>query len=138
MIILNCLKENWKVYNILLVMLFRNYILSSNFQKIKTAFILNSVYLCCKIDSDDTQTLINAKDWSGVLKVNEVVQNIFIECKKIFCSFTSAFCLVFKYSELVQEIQANSSIISNYDSLCYSIKPKVNKKLSLKLLENML
>ena len=33
-------------------------------------------------------------------------------------SFTSAFRLVFKYSELVQEMQANSIIISNYDSLC--------------------
>ena len=35
-------------------------------------------------------------------------------------------------------MQANSIIISNYDSLCYSIEPKVNKKLSLNLLERML
>ena len=32
----------------------------------------------------------------------------------------------------------NSIIISNYDSLCYSIEPKVNKELSLNLLESML
>ena len=32
---------------ILLVMLFTNYILSSNFQKIKIVFILNSVYQYC-------------------------------------------------------------------------------------------
>ena len=61
-----------------------------------------------------------------------------MECEKIFRSFTSAFRLVFKYSELVQEMQANSIIISNYDSLCYSIEPKVNKELSLNLLECML
>ena len=61
------------------------------------------ILLCCKIDSDDTQTLINAKHQGGLWRVNETVQNIFIECEKIFCSFTSAFCLVFKYSELVQK-----------------------------------
>ena len=38
----------------------------------------------------------------------------------------------------LQEMQANSIIISNYDSLCYSIEPKVNKELSLNLLESML
>ena len=97
-----------------------------------------SILLCCKIDFDDTQTLINAKDRGGLWRVNEAVQNIFIECEKIFCSFTSAFRLAFKYSELVQEMQANSIIISNYDSLCCSIEPKVNKELSLNLLESML
>ena len=39
---------------------------------------------------------------------------------------------------LVQEMQANSIIISNYDSLCYVIELKVNKELSLNLLESML
>ena len=123
-------------------MLFTNYILSSNFQKIKIVFILClSILLCCKIDSDDTQTLINTKDRGGLWRINETVQKIFIECEKIFRSFTLAFLLVFKYSELVQEMQADSIIISNYDSLCYSIEPKVNKELKLKslnLLESML
>ena len=90
-----------------------------------------SILLYCKRDSDDTRTLINAKDRGRLWRINETVQNIFIACEKIFRSFTSAFRLVFKYSELVQEMQANSIIISNYDSLCYSIEPRVNKKLSL-------
>ena len=118
MILLNFLEENWKVYSILLFMLFTNYVLSSNFQKIKIVFILNSVYQYYCADSDDTQTLLNAKDWGGLWRVDETVQNIFIECEKIFHSFISAFHLVFKYSELVQEMQAKSIIISNYDSLC--------------------
>ena len=91
----------------------------------------------CKINSDDTETLVDAKDQGGLWRVNETVQNIFIECEKIFPSFTSAFCLVFKCSELVQEMQANSIIISNYDSLCHSIDPNVNKELSLNLLKSM-
>ena len=52
--------------------------------------------------------------------------------------FASKFRLVIKYFELVEEMQANSIIISNYDSLCYNIVPKVNKGLSLNVLENML
>ena len=93
--------------------------------------------MCCKIDSDETQGRMNAKDRGGFWRVNETVQNIFIECEKIFPSLTSAFCLVFKCSELVQEMQANSIIISNYDSLCHSIDPNVNKELSLNLLKSM-
>ena len=123
-------------------MLFTNYILSSNFQKKKKKDCdyskqCLSILLCCKIDSDDTQRRIKAKDRGGLWRVNETVQNIFIEYEKIFPSFTSAFCLVFKCSELIQEMQANSIIISNYDSLCHSIDPKVNKEPSLNLLKRM-
>ena len=102
-------------------------------------FILNTVYqpilLCCKIDSDDTQTLISAKDQDGLWRASETAQNIFIECEKIFRSFTSEFHLV---SELIKEMQTKSIIISNYDLLCYSNEPKVNKELSVSLLESML
>ena len=80
---------------ILLAMLFTNYILSSNFQKIniKIVFILKSlsILLCCKTDSDDTQTLINAKDQGGLWRVNETDQNIFIEYEKIFRSLHQHF-----------------------------------------------
>ena len=57
-------------------MLFRNYILNLNCQKIKIVFILNRVYqYCCpaKLISDDTQTLINAKYQGGLWRVNETV-----------------------------------------------------------------
>ena len=84
------------------------------------------------------QKLINAKDRGGLWRFNETVQNIFVEYEEIFCAFTSEFRLVFKYPELIQEMQAKSIIISNYDSLCYSIVPKVNKDLSLNLLESVL
>ena len=82
-------------------MLLTNYILSSNFQKQDCVYSKQclSILLCCKIDSDDTQKLVNAKDQGGLWRVNETVRNIFIECEKIFYSFTSAFRLIFKYSE---------------------------------------
>ena len=59
--------------------------------------------------------LINAKNRGGLWSVNETVQNILIECEKIFRSITSAFRLVFQYSELVQEMQKNSIINSYYN-----------------------
>ena len=45
-------------------MMFTNYILSENSQKIKIVHSKQfvSILLCCKTYSDDTQTLINAKD----------------------------------------------------------------------------
>ena len=76
-----------------------------------------SILLSFKIDADGTQTLINAKNRGGLWRVNETVQNIFIECEKIFRSITSAFRLVFQYSELVQEMQKNSIINSYYNWL---------------------
>ena len=47
-----------------------------------------SILLCCKIHSDDAQILINAEDRGGLWRVNETVQNIFIECEKIFRSLS--------------------------------------------------
>ena len=66
MILLNGLKENSKVFNVLLVMLFINYILSSNFRKIKIVSILNSVYqYCCATRLILMILRHNAKDRGG-------------------------------------------------------------------------
>ena len=43
-----------------------------------------------------------------------------------------------KCSDLVQKMQTNSIVISNFSSLCYDIEPRVNKQISFNLLENML
>ena len=51
---------------------------------------------------------------------------------------TSQFQPVLKCSDLVQKMQTNSIIISNFNSLCYNIEPRVNKEISFNLLENML
>ena len=41
-------------------------------------------------------------------------------------------------SDLVQKMQTNSIVISNFNSLCYGIEPRVNKEISFNLLENTL
>ena len=94
--------------------------------------------MCCKTDSDSTQTLINSQDRGGLWSVNDNVQIIFIECGKIFRLCTSNFQTVINSAQLVQEIQSSPCVISNFDALCYNIEPKVNKKISLNLLEIML
>ena len=75
-----------------------------------------------KVDSDNTQTLVTARDRGGLWKVNELIATIFLECEKIFRSFTSQFQPELKCSDLVQKIQTNSGVISNFNSLYYYIE----------------
>ena len=94
--------------------------------------------MCCKTDSDRTQTLLNSQDLGGLWRVNDNLQNIFIECEEIFCLSTSNFQAVINSPQLVQEMQSSLCVFSNFDGLCYNIEPKVNEEISLNLLENML
>ena len=96
-----------------------------------------SILLCCNTDSDSAQTLINSQDRGGLWRVNNNVQNIFIECEKIFRLPTSNFQTVINSAKLVQEMQGNPCVISDFGALCYNIEPNVNKEISLNLLENM-
>ena len=92
----------------------------------------------CKTDSDSTQSLINSQDCGGLLRVNDNVQNIFIEREKIFRLSTSNFQTVINSAQLVQDMQGSLCVISNFDALCYNIEAKVNEEIRLNLLENML
>ena len=67
-----------------------------------------------------------------------VVQNIFIECEKIFRSSITHFEIVINLPQLVQKLHGNPCVISVFDALGYSIEPKFNSEISLNLLKNML
>ena len=43
-----------------------------------------------------------------------------------------------KCSDLIQKMQTNYIVFSNFNSLCYDIEPRVNKGISCNLWENML
>ena len=88
--------------------------------------------------SDSTETLINLQHRGGLWRVNDNVQNIFIEREKIFRLSTSNFQTVINSAQLVQDMQGSPCVISNFDALCYNIEPKVNKEISSNLLENVL
>ena len=57
--------------------------------------------------SDDTQTLVTARDRGRFWTVGI----IFLECEKIFRSFTSQFQPVLKCSNLLQKMQTNSIVM---------------------------
>ena len=83
--------------------------------------------------------LTTAQDRGGLSKVSEFVGTIFLQCEKIFWSFTSQLQPVLKCSGLVQQkMQTNSIVISNFNSLSYDIDPRINKEISFNLVENML
>ena len=43
-----------------------------------------SILKACKVEHDDSQTLVNLNDRGGLWKVNKKMQGIFIECENIF------------------------------------------------------
>ena len=61
-------------------------------------------FIAIKVDSDDTQILVTARDKGGLWKVNEFAGTIFLECEKIFQSFTSQFRPILKCSGLVKKM----------------------------------
>ena len=48
-----------------------------------------NILMLLKIDSDDTQALLYSNNRGGLWRVNEAVQNTFVEYENIFRSFTS-------------------------------------------------
>ena len=65
----------------------------------------SSILLFCNTDSDSTQILINSQDHWGWGKVNDNIQNIFLECEK---SFLFIYFKQINAAQLVQEMQSLS------------------------------
>ena len=97
-----------------------------------------SILFECKVCSDDTQLLVNSKDRGGLWKVNTTMLNIFMECERIFRSFTLNFQSSLNCRDIVREMQSSFVFISSYDSICYNVKPEVNREICFNLLENIL
>ena len=92
----------------------------------------------CKSYSDDTQTLVNARDRGSFWNVNKNMQQLFIKCECIFRAHTSLFSVKIVCKDLVHVMLQNSVVVSNFKSICYGIDPEVNKEISLNLLEQIL
>ena len=112
-------------------MLFISFIKYSNLQKrgirIHSSSNAYQFYYNVKLIQTILKHLVTARDRGGLWKVNESVRTIFLECEKIFRSSTSQFQPVLKCSDLVQKMQTNSIVLSNFNSLCYDIEPRVNE-----------
>lgn len=97
-----------------------------------------SILQACKVESDDSQTLVNIRDRGGLWKVNKKIQDVFLQCEQIFRSKTSNFTTTLVCKDMVKEMLSNCSVLSNFKSVCYGVDPKVSKEISMNLLEHVL
>ena len=97
-----------------------------------------SILKACKVEHDDSQTLVNLNDRGGLWKVNKEMQGIFIECENIFCARTSTFQTSIGSTSLVSEMLQNCHVVSSYRLICYGVKPKVPNEICFNILEKML
>ena len=92
----------------------------------------------CKVKEDSSQTLVNIKDRGGLWKLNKKIQDLFLECELLFRSKTEHFLSKLVSEELVKVMSTNCSVSSIYKSICNEIDPKVNKEISMNLLDHLL
>ena len=97
-----------------------------------------AILQACKIDSDETQTLVNVRDRGGLWRTNGKIQDVFYQCEMIFRNKTASFITKLNCGDLVDNMFQNSTILSNFKSICHDIDPKVDKEISLDLLERIL
>ena len=92
----------------------------------------------CKVDTDDSQTLIDARDRGGLWKVSKTMQDIFVECELIFRAKTTGFKTSIVCEELVIETMKNIIVMSNFNSIALSVDTRIKKEFRLNLLEHIL
>ena len=97
-----------------------------------------SILQACKIDSDDSQTLVNDRDRGGLWKVNKNMQDLFTKCECIFRSKTAKFSVKIVCGELVKYMLQDSTIMAKFKAICYEVDPKVNSEIGMNLLEQIL
>ena len=96
-----------------------------------------SILQACKVESDDTQTLMNARDRGGLWKVNKQIERVFLQSELLFRARTASFKTKMACEDLVEEILKDSSVLSNYNNICLNASLKISKEVSLDLLEHM-
>ena len=97
-----------------------------------------AILQACKVDSDNTQTLVNARDRGGLWRVNKNMQALFLKSECIFRSKTAKFSVKVICSDIVKNMLENCTITSNFKTVCYDIDPKVDSEISMNLLEQIL
>ena len=84
---------------------------------IQTLQKLSSIHSSQYTIHNSQKTIHNSQDRGGLWRVNDNVQNIFIECEKIFRLSTSNFQTVSNSAQLIEEMQDSPCVISNFDAL---------------------
>ena len=92
----------------------------------------------CKLEEDNTQTLVNVRVRGGLWMANKRLQEVFLQCELLFRTQTVNFTTSLDCKDLVKDMMKNSSVLSNLNCICYGIDQKVTKEISLNLYEQML
>ena len=79
---------------------------------------LISILQACKVEHDDIQTLINARDRGGLWRVHTKVEKVFLQAELIFRARTAAFTTIILCQDLVREILKEPPVLSNYKDMC--------------------
>ena len=77
-----------------------------------------SILQACKVEHDDTQTLMNARDRGGLWRVHTKVEKVFLQAELIFHARTAAFIIIISCQDLVREILKEPPVLSNYKDIC--------------------
>ena len=97
-----------------------------------------SILKACKVEHDDSQTLVNLNDKGGFWKVKKEMQGIFIECEKIFRTRSSTFQTSIDSTSSVSEMLQNCHVVSSYKLISNGVEPKVPDEIYFNILEKML
>jgi len=107
---------------------------ASSFYNVQSCFILQA----CKVESDDSQLLINARDRGGLWRVGKKIIRIFLQFEHLFRSKTSTFVTSLICKEFVKEIMSDIIVMSNFNEVCMSTADPVSKYVQKDLLEQII
>ena len=113
-------KKKIKAFNTLLDSFCINCILNSNQQ-------YTSILQSCKVESDDTQSLINVRHRGGFWSVNKRIENVFLGAELLFQSKTSSFKTAIICKDIVTELLQDSSVLSYYNETCLDANLQIKK-----------
>ena len=97
-----------------------------------------AILQACKVESDELQTLVNARDRGGLWRVNKQMQALFYKCECIFRTNTAKFSVKLICADFVKKMLEDSVILSNFKTICLDVDPKVDSEISMNLLEQIL
>ena len=97
----------------------------------------SGVLQACKVEENESQTLVNARDRGGLWKVNINMQQIFVHCENHFRSATVNFTTKIDCPSLVNKILKDSFVLAKFKIICGNADQVVEKEVAKNLLQHI-
>ena len=118
--------------------LYKKYRYSKAYKCSDQGKLMVTILQACKVEVDESQTLVNIRDRGGLWKVNKEIQSIISECEKIFRANTATFKTSIDCKNLVHQMLQNILITSNFHNICMSLEIEVDEEFAVDALEQIL